>query len=342
MTARMLLAAMITGVSAGLASLTLPALADVGGKACLGSWLEDQAEIDGLVFGTNSFEQAVGPDLTLRVSPDPSGWQVQMFKGQRSLPTQVRPSGIPPQTSPSGPNTTEYVFGEGVVPAEEMIVPGGPGRHPQIAPTVEPEYAGSGRMFLEIEEQAEFETKNENGSTTQSGYLDFKACVIWNVFPREVNDIHYGGTGVPEEIPKWKVVAFEDCGLPSKWRLSARMFRREPFQPAILEPDLDGDGHTDLLAIVQSEEKETLFGCLRAGRKLVPVSSSTPATSDLEGGFLEEADWWNVTHSFEIDESTGSGANKNPDRVTIGIEGASSQEIHLTEGLELSASWQGD
>lgn len=326
----------------GFAALSSPALADVGGQPCLGSWLEDQAEIDGLVFGSNSFEQAVGPDLKFVISPTPTGWQVQMFKDERMLQTHIRPSGLPPMTSPSAPNTTDYVFGEGVVPPEEMIVPAGPGAHPQLAPTVEPEYAGSGRILLEVEEQAEFETRHENGSATQSGYLDFRACVIWNVFPREVDDAHYGGTGAPEEIAKWKVAAFEDCGLPRTWFLSAGMFRREPFQPAILEPDLDGDGHVDLLAFAHSEDTETLFACLRADRTLVPVSRSAPALSDLEGGFLEDADWWTVSYDNATNLTSGPVPDQISGRVTIGIEGASSQDIYLTGNNELWASWQGD
>ena len=319
-----------------VAATALPTLADVGGQPCLGSWLEGEAEIDGLVFGTSNFELPLDHGLRFSVERETAGWDIQIWKHDRQLPVQIRPSGIPPHTGAMSPQVTEYVFGEGVVPSEEMIVPGGPGR--MIAPTVEPEFAGSGRILFETEEQHETEITNEDGSVIQTGYLDFKSCVVWNVYPRELDDDHYGGTGAPEAIAKWKVAAFEDCGLPKTLKLSAQMFSREPRSQAILEPDLDGDGATDLFAITDGANGKAVHACLRKGRELKTQTDSS--TTELSSDILDLADYWSVEKG-EIREDDARIAYRLPDKVWLGIEGASIQRVSLsTDGLQ--TSWQGD
>lgn len=316
-----------------LGSGGLSVAADVGGQPCLGSWMEGEAEIDGLVFGANQFEHQLDHDLAFTVERQSYGWQVQMTKEGRSLPTQTRPNGIPPQQTSGVPQTIDYVFGRDVVPPEEMIVPGG-----MIAPTVEPQFAASGRILLEIEEQHETEYKTRNADVFQTGYLDFKACVMWNVFPREPNKAHYNGAGLPEGIARWKLIAFEDCGLHETQLLSDRMFSREPRQQAVLEPDLDGDGATDLLALTSGPKGLTVHACLRQGRQL---RSLEPASiTELSHDFLEEADFWHVEYGAVAESETGD-LSRAPDRVIIGIEGASSQIVSL-EADGLISDWQGD
>ncbi|MEZ5999473.1 hypothetical protein [Hyphomonas sp.] len=290
---------------------------------CQSDWLNTAVPVQGLVFGTNEFDAEIADGLVFTLQPDEGGWHTEMRDAEgNNIPTRPVARGIPPVR---GQNhlTDSFVFGPDIMdPARnpELVVPGRSGNIAAVEPT--PGKQGNGQIT--ILNQA-FE-KSEAGRMV---YMEFEGCVRWNDGPREPTVSHYPSPEDLVNFPGWVVTAFEDCGLPQSLLLSGRMPRPGYRQRAWLEPDMDGDGRPDLVALVEQPEdgQHGMAICLQAGKALTllgfgPETDDAPLSSD----FLADADWW-----------AGEGRT-----VVIGYEGAGSQQVFMDEDGNLTSKWYGD
>ncbi|WP_430401384.1 hypothetical protein [Hyphomonas sp.] len=291
--------------------------------ACQSDWMFTATPIEGVVFGTNLFRAELAEGLSFTLQPDESGWHVEMRgQGGEVIPSRPVARGIPPVRGENNP-TESFIFGPDVFePAHnrELTVPG----NPHNAATVEPSPGKQGQGWLAVTDQAFAE-----GEASRKVYMAFEGCVAWNDGPREPVTSHYP---TPEDLanfPDWVVTAFEDCGLPETMLLSGRMPRPGSRQRAWLEPDLDGDGRHDLVALVDRPEgnQSGLVVCQQAQKTLTLVGfTSGTDSAPLSSDFLAEVDWW------LIDGRT----------VVIGIEGAASQIVYLDQAGTLMSRWAVD
>lgn len=301
-------------------TFTAPALA---APDCPGDWLNQSASIEGLVFGTNTFESNLHGELTLNLLPDDKGWRAQLVNGEgHGIPTRPVARGIPPVRGSNKPHMS-FVFGPDIFdPAlnPEFVVPGRP---PNVA-AVEPSPGTQGSGQLTIVEQG-FEPE----PSSRRIYMKFEGCVQWNNGPREPDISAYSSSEALANFPSWVALAFEDCGLPRTHLLSGRMPRQGYRQRAWLEPDIDGDGRPDLVALVDNARtgKSSLAICQQDGKALTLLGDAVgDGNYSLSSDFLSEIDWWSVDgRSF-----------------VLGIEGAGSQRVYRDKSGEIFSAWKGD
>lgn len=308
-----LLAFCIVGLLAG------SALAE---PECPSDWRSNAISVQGVVFGTNTFDTEIAEGLNFSLIPDKAGWHVQMTGHTDAIPTRPVARGIAPVRGQNDPHMA-FAFGPDVLdPAlnPELTVPG---RAPNMA-TVEPRPGKQGNGWLTILDQG-----FTSGDPARRVYMKFEGCVMWNEGPRAPDVSHYPSPEDLVNFPAWVVTAFEDCGLPDTLLLSGRMPRLGYRQRAWLEPDIDGDGHADLVALVDrpGDSASGLAICQRVGKTLTlmglePDTGDTPLSSD----FLAEIDWWSL----------------NGRTVTLGIEGASSQSVYQDSSGDFVSKWVGD
>lgn len=290
---------------------------------CQGDWLNQSASIEGLVFGTNTFESKLHGDLTLSLLPDDKGWRAQAVDSEgRAIPTRPVARGISPVRGRNNPHMS-FVFGPDVLdPAlnPERVVPG----RPSNVAAVEPSAGIQGRGELTIVEQG-FEPE----PSSRRIYMKFEGCVQWNNGPREPDISAYSAPEALANFPSWVVLAFNDCGLPTTHLMSGRMPRAGYRQRAWLEPDIDGDGRPDLVALIDDTESDAshLAICLQDGKTLILMGQeATLGNQTLSSEFLKEADWWSIDGRSVI----------------LGIEGAGSQRVYQDASGEFVSAWEGD
>jgi hypothetical protein len=301
----------------------------IAGKAsatpeCRGDWLNQAVSIEGLVFGEMEFRTELEDGLTFSLQPDPTGWRVEMLaEGDTPIPGRPVPSGIAPVKGQND-RSEAFVFGPDVLDPARNPERNARGQ-PQNIATVEPTPGKQGRVTLTSRDQAFLQTV-----PPRKVYMKFEACVRWNDGPRTPDTSHYpSATDDLVNFPGWVVTAFEDCGLPKSLLLNGRMARHGSRQRAWLEPDLDGDGRHDLVALVHrpQDNRDAIAACLQGGRTLVLGGlEPQPADTPLTGDFLAQANWWSVeARSFRL-----------------GIEGAGHQLVHLGETGRLTSRWDAD
>lgn len=313
------LRAILTALT-GAVAVALDAAAET---VCQSDWVSKAMPFSGSVAGADAFRVDVSDGLVFILQPDEAGWHVEMAGAEDEvIPTRPVASGIPPVRGKNRP-TEKFVFGSGMLdPARnpELTVP----VRPPIAATVEPAPGKQGQGWFTVTDQA-----FSDGSAPRRVFMAFEGCVLWNDGPRKPDVSHYPSAEDLADFPIWVTSAFEDCGLPDTLLLSGRM-RRAPYPQAVwLEPDIDGDGRPDLVALVDtiSGDRHGLAVCLQAGKKLLvqgmePDDTDTPLSSD----FLIGADWWSVEGRT----------------VVVGHEGAGSLAVYIDEAGSLASEWRGD
>lgn len=301
-------------------TFTAPALA---APDCPGDWLNQSASIEGLVFGTNTFESNLHGDLTLNLLPDDKGWRAQAVNGKgRKIPTRSVARGIPPVRGRNNVHMS-FVFGPDVLdPAlnPELVVPGRPSNVGTVEPS--PGIQGSGQLTI-VEQGFEPEP------SSRRIYMKFEGCVQWNNGPREPDISSYSSPEALTNFPSWVILAFEDCGLPKTRLLSGRMPRAGYRHRAWLEPDIDGDGRSDLVALVDDMKSgaSRLAICQQDGKTLTLIGQDTKSGAQtLSSDFLIDADWWSIDGRSVI----------------LGIEGAGSQRVYRDASGEFVSAWEGD
>lgn len=307
-------------LASAMLMLSAPALA---APECHDDWLNQSADLEGLVFGTNLFEAEISPDLSFKLVPDDTGWRAQLIGGEgQDIPTRPVARGIPPGRGSNNPHMS-FVFGPDIFdPAlnPEFVVPGRP---PNVA-AVEPSPGQQGSGQITILEQG-FAPEPQ----TRRVYMKFEGCLNWNSGPREPDISAYSSPETLANFPSWVVLAFEDCGLPRTHLLSGRMPRAGYRQRAWLEPDIDGDGRPDLVALVDNSDTGTshLAICQQKGKALTILrADADDSNQTLSSDFLREIDWWSVDGRSFI----------------LGIEGAGSQRVYRHESGEIISAWEGD
>lgn len=307
-------------LASAMMMLSPPALA---APDCPDDWLNQSASLEGLVFGTSTLEAEISPDLSFKLVPDDTGWRVQLVNSEgHGIPTRPVARGILPVRGSNNPHMS-FVFGPDIFdPAlnPEFVVPGRP---PNVA-AVEPSPGIQGSGQLTIVEQG-----FEQEPSSRQIYMKFEGCVQWNNGPREPDISAYSSSEALANFPSWVVLAFEDCGLPRTHLLSGRMPRQGYRQRAWLEPDIDGDGRPDLVALVDNARtgKSSLAICQQDGKALTLLGDAIgEGNHSLSSDFLSEIDWWSVDgRSF-----------------VLGIEGAGSQRVYRDKSGEIFSAWEGD
>lgn len=296
----------------------------IAAPECPSDWRATGVPIEGLVFGVNGFEMEITDGLNFTLVPDDTGWRAQMVDGSGNpIPTRPAARGIAPVRGQNDPSMA-FAFGPDVLdPAlnPELTVPGS--RPPNIA-AVEPRPGKQGNGWFTIPQQG-----FTDANPPRRIYMEFEGCIMWNDGPRQPDVSQYASPEDLVNFPSWVVTAFEDCGLPDTLLLSGRMPRPGYRQRAWLEPDIDGDGEADLVALVDRPEDAAsgLAICQRDGKRLTLLglggeTDDQPLSSD----FLAEIDWW----------SAGERS------VSLGIEGASSQNVFMDKSGAFASKWVGD
>jgi len=290
---------------------------------CQGDWVNQSASVEGVVFGNKNFEVELPGDFALNLLPDDKGWRAQVFDNEgQVIPTRSVARGMPPVRGHNNPHMS-FVFGPGVLdPAlnPELLVPGRP---PNVA-AVEPSPGIQGNGQLMIVEQG-FEPE----PPSRRIFMKFEGCVQWNNGPREPDTSSYSSPEALTNFPSWVILAFEDCGLPKTHLLSGRKPRASYRQRAWLEPDIDGDGRSDLVALVDDMKSgaSRLAICQQDGKTLTLIGQATKSGAQtLSSDFLIDADWWSIDGRSII----------------LGIEGAGSQRVYRDASGEFVSAWEGD
>ncbi|WOR13901.1 hypothetical protein RYZ27_08985 [Hyphomonas sp. FCG-A18] len=260
----------------------------------------------GLIVDLSWQKGAISPAIK-----KPSGDVIPIRKVRRSV-TPVRGE---------NPIADHYVFGPDVLdPAlsPEFSVSG------ETAPiaTVEPTPGYRGQIWVMPTRQNHTQTK-----TLSDGGV--KACVRWTYFPREADISHYPTPDALVNFPSWVVHAFDDCGLPRSTLLSGRMPRLGYRNRAHLEPDLDGDGLYDLVALINDLEtgRSGLAICSQSDRQLELIGLSDASDEEpLSSDFLERLEWWSA-----------DGRN-----ITLGSPSAGSKRLYRDSDGTLASGLIGD
>lgn len=290
---------------------------------CQGDWGNQSASVEGVVFGNKNFEVELPGDFALNLLPDDKGWRAQVFDNEgQVIPTRPVARGMPPVRGHNNPHMS-FVFGPDVLnPAlnPELVVPGRPPNAAAVEPS--PGQQGSGQITI-------LEQGYAPEPQARQIYMKFEGCLKWNTGPREPDISAYSSPEALVNFPSWVVLAFEDCGLPRTHLLSRRMSRAGYRQRAWLEPDIDGDGRPDLVALVDNSDTGTpqLAICQQTGKALTLLGAhADDSNQTLSSDFLTEIDWWSVDGRSFI----------------LGIEGAGSQRVYRDEGGEIISAWEGD
>ena len=275
--------------SLSLLLLPVTALDAFAAPNCDPAWEHRTKQIEGELLTEAPLSKALSDGLTVYFSQQKDGIvpAVKNLAGE-VIPTRKVRRGIAPVRG-ENPMMDHYVFGPDVLdPAlnPDLTVPGEPGT---IA-TVEPTPGYRGQIWVKRAEQSREQTNTHSE-------MGVKACVTWTYFPREVDTSNYPTPDALINFPSWVVHAFDDCGLPRTALLSGRMPRPGYRNRAYLEPDLDGDGLFDLVALVDEIEtgRSGLAICFQSDRRLELIGLTDGAEkAPLSGDFLEQIEWWSV------------------------------------------------
>lgn len=188
------------------------------------------------------------------------------------------------------PRIQHYAFGPDVLdPAlnPDLTVPGSANMA-----TVEPTPGYRGQVWVAPQSAA----KRKNSKSKTTGTDERRACVRWTYFPRDLDISHYSSPDDLVNFPSWVVQAFQDCGLDKSFLLSGRMPRPGYRNRAYLEPDLDGDGLYDLVALVDDAEtgRSRLAICSQSDRSLEIIGLGDALSDVLSSAFLSDLEWWSV------------------------------------------------
>lgn len=298
----------------GALSAAAPAFAQ---PKCLGDWQHTAEAFEGPVTADLPLEATFSDQFSIAISKQKGSWSVlAQTQDGKAIPVREVRQGVAPVRG-SNPKTIHYVFGPDVLdPAlnPDLTVPG---EGANIA-TVEPTPGAQGELWV----------YEDSTSSADDKAVNIQGCVRWHMGPREPDISHYPSAEMLVNFPGWVVLAFENCGLPQTLLLSGRMPRPGYRQRAWLEPDLDGDGLYDLVALVDDAEtgQSGLAICSQTDRRLELVGFDHTGASVLSGAFLAEIDWWSV------DGRT----------VVMGAEGVGSQRLFRSEIRPLVSEWISD
>lgn len=305
---------LVAGLIAGTGTAT--AMPD-----CKGDWEYRAQLIEGETPQHGVFEAELAEDLTFQLQAAKDGLRViTKTLDDQSIPIRQISQGVAPVRG-HNPVVKRFGFGPDVLdPAlnPDLTVPGGQAN----AATVEPTPGLRGQVWL-------IDDAGEKRSPASNAHPLFQACVRWTYWPRTPDITHYPTPDLLVNFPSWVVMAFEDCGVPDTLLLSGRMPKPGYRQRAWLEPDLDGDGLYDLVALIDEPVtgRSGLAVCFQADKRLEILGLQEDEGSEpLSSDFLSEVDWWSV------DGRT----------VNLGIEGAGSQQLHWNKDGAFQSGWVGD
>ena len=291
----------------GIFLLLVPNLAGVAmaEPTCIGDWEYQARMIEAGDFTAPGIPIELGNGLSFKFAKDDRAPIVIIEDEQKGAsPIREVSRGIAPVRG-QNPQIRHYVFGPDVLdPAlnPDLTVPGGANMA-----TVEPTPGYRGQVWVAPQSVS----KRKNSKSETIGTDEHRACLRWTYFPRDVDTSHYSSPDALVNFPGWVVRAFEDCGLDKSYLLSGRMPRPGYRNSSYLEPDLDGDGLHDLVALVYEAEtgRSRLAICSQADRSLEIIGLGQDALSDaLSSAFLGEIEWWSVNGRMITlgGEATGS------------------------------------
>ena len=272
---------------------------------CAPAWEHRTKQIEGEFIAGSPLSISLSDGLTVHFDRKKGGIKpaVKNITGE-IIPIRRVHRGIVPVRG-ENPMTTHFVFGPDVLdPAmnSELSSPG----EPATIATVEPTPGYRGQIWVTS-------TGDSRGQTNTQPKTGLRACVNWTYFPREVDTSNYSTPEALVNFPIWAVKAFDDCGLPKTALLSGRMPRPGYRNRAFLEPDLDGDGLYDLVALVDDVEtgRSGLAICFQSNRRLELIGVGNASEKDpLSSDFLEQLEWWSVDGRSITLGAPGTGSKR--------------------------------
>lgn len=276
-----------------LSLLLIPNLAGIAlaEPACRGDWEYQARMIEAGDFTELGLPIELANGLSFKFAKD-NKTPIVIIEDERYGASPIREvsRGIAPVRG-QNPKIQRYAFGPDVLDAAlnpDLTVPGGA----NLA-TVEPTPGYRGQVWVAPQPVS----KRKNADSEVTGLDGHRACIRWTYFPRDVDTSHYPSPDALAKFPRWVFQAFEDCGLEKSHLLSGRMPRPGYRNRAYLEPDLNGDGLYDLVALVDHVEtgRSRLAICSQSDRSLEIIGLGQDALSDvLSSEFLSEIEWWSV------------------------------------------------
>lgn len=260
-------------------------------------------------------------------------------------PLAILPDRLPPGLEAHGsdgppPLRVEFQFGRLATDPTANPELVAPANAESQAPDVMPVEGDAGRGEFVVDEYKLAESPSSGRAAFAS--IRFHGCLEWNPGYRE--------TALARTAPQrmnvgWLVAALDACGVDGHvHHLSERMAVRG--QRGWLEPDLDGDGHNDLVVPMTrvAGGEPGLAICLRKDRKLVYAGFGRSLGDTVAASYFAEADWWEIDKQGTAPTSGAENptSDRRGDGVILGIEGASSVRLHLDPSDRIAASALGD
>ncbi len=330
----------------------------------------DMAAFEGEVYGRHGYETAVGPNRFV-LTPTEFGWRIEVRDEAGADLAVFSPPLRPVDTNPrniagwhfrnrnnSGPNRGEINAPQTLRRFTFGALAADPRANPElVAPGASPaDMQGFGELTIEDYGLADLST----GQRARMVYMKFRGCVQWDpdgfvpesqaaaaAAAPDAAPVQPAVPVAPEPgVPDRVVLRMTVCGLDAAvYRLSDRMAQgREGGQRPFLEPDLDGDGHNDIVAPVTRvvDEAPGLAICLASGSRLIMAGYSGRIGKHLDPVYFGRVDWWNVYPRGSVNRSAeGMPPVLTGDAILLGREDSSSVLLFLAGGV-VSSYWQGD